>query len=518
MNEIEAKAEIGKQQDNRFERVFRELIDDHLQRSLFEGRENELNELAEIANTKEGYYRLGGFAGQGKTALIARLHRQVEPKNPAGQIWLWHFCGRTDQRNSGYRFMVSMLSQLSKKAGGAFGGAEWEGKGLEELFREFGDLLGKAQAATGQKLILVIDALDEAAAPGEYALPNCLPRELPKGCCAIITNRLDKDGRSLIDLGRLVNQVNDLRPLQNLPAQTVHRVLERLETELAQKDNRDPVEIPNELAQAVYARIAQGHALFLRAMVDAIRAGDIVIDDISTYPESLNDYFDTIWNDLPTAHNLLAQRFLLTLAVLREYAWDDLMAQILVESYRPTEEAGRRPSLDPELIEQTRLALSKWLVVRDEGGSARYQLFHDLFRDYVFSIVRTDEVKGQHKMVADYCVGWERPAPRRINDEIVEPDYPEFVRPEWRKFRELPDPLSGAEREFALANLPYHLLQAGQWDELFETLTNFQFMEDKITHVGATEKEENGRVTRVYEGVNLLLDDYQDALAVFPRN
>jgi len=66
-----------------------------------------------------------------------------------------------------------------------------------------------------------------------------------------------------------------------------------------------------------------------------------------------------------------------------------------------------------------------------------------------------------------------------------------------------------------LAELPYHLTCAQQWDDLCETLTDFRFLEQKAANVGITRAGVGGEPA-LYTGVFQLQDDYDTALRVLP--
>ena len=68
-----------------------------------------------------------------------------------------------------------------------------------------------------------------------------------------------------------------------------------------------------------------------------------------------------------------------------------------------------------------------------------------------------------------------------------------------------------------LSELPYHLTQAAQFEEVYETLTDFKFLEHKAAEVGVQErKDEKGNLVKTYTGVLQLQDDFERALAAMP--
>jgi len=68
-----------------------------------------------------------------------------------------------------------------------------------------------------------------------------------------------------------------------------------------------------------------------------------------------------------------------------------------------------------------------------------------------------------------------------------------------------------------LVELPYQQTKAELWDDVFATLTDFDFLEAKCTHVGAVDvTNASGNPSTLYMGVYLLQDDYALALRDMP--
>lgn len=65
-----------------------------------------------------------------------------------------------------------------------------------------------------------------------------------------------------------------------------------------------------------------------------------------------------------------------------------------------------------------------------------------------------------------------------------------------------------------LAELPYHLTCAQRWDDVYQTLTDFTFLERKAAHVGGTRHHDSDAA--LYTGVFRLQDDFDLALARMP--
>lgn len=63
-----------------------------------------------------------------------------------------------------------------------------------------------------------------------------------------------------------------------------------------------------------------------------------------------------------------------------------------------------------------------------------------------------------------------------------------------------------------LSELPYQQTYAGQWDEVHATLTDFDFLEAKCTHVAVVTSGKGDTARKIYGGVYELQEDYRRAL------
>jgi hypothetical protein len=152
--------------------------------------------------------------------------------------------------------------------------------------------------------------------------------------------------------------------------------------------------------------------------------------------------------------------------------------------------------------------LEPYLSERDEEGAHVLTFYHRQLREVAMSryvaepgwelekaTPLTEQGSARHQTLADYFYRLADPQP---------PDDEGFHS--W----------SGDDRR-ALAELPYHLTMAKDWDRVYETLTDFTFLEKKSVKVAVDERpDKDGKTKTVYNGPNFLHDDYQLALAVFP--
>jgi len=65
----------------------------------------------------------------------------------------------------------------------------------------------------------------------------------------------------------------------------------------------------------------------------------------------------------------------------------------------------------------------------------------------------------------------------------------------------------------ALSELPFHLTEAGLFDQVYSVLTDFKFLEHKAAEVGVLARtDEQGKPANMYTGVLQLQEDYEQAL------
>ncbi len=67
-----------------------------------------------------------------------------------------------------------------------------------------------------------------------------------------------------------------------------------------------------------------------------------------------------------------------------------------------------------------------------------------------------------------------------------------------------------------LSELPYHLTWARRWDDVYETLTDFTFLEQKAQYVAVSPAGDGDDATTVYRGVFALQEDFDSTLAAMP--
>ena len=355
---------------------------------LFVGREDVQYEIAKrVKEQPRGYLQLKALPGMGKTAILANLYDQHAhspmEKVEKGNRWAFHFCSSLGGRNSTIVALRSLIAQICD----AFGldRKAWLDDDLEKLKDEkLPYLLSNVAGQLGdnERLVLVIDALDEGFGAEQDSIPSALPRHLPEGVIALVSWRVNQEGanKKVEDAlkglpGELIQVLDSANPLAGLTREDLDLYLKKLH----QGYGVNPA--TSRGADAAWkAAIADAPAdkpaadpFYLRFLADGSQAGTIRLDRPETIPNDLDEAFESMWMDLPTDRDFLAHRMLLYLAVMRDYGEDALFAE-LFNRERPEESP-----LIPDEVAAIRVRIGKLLIYDGD----RYNLFHDRFRRFL---------------------------------------------------------------------------------------------------------------------------------------
>jgi len=149
------------------------------------------------------------------------------------------------------------------------------------------------------------------------------------------------------------------------------------------------------------------------------------------------------------------------------------------------------PRLPIVLWSRLSLDLAPYLAERESEGAALMTFYHRELGDVARKLLLEDG-KGLpvHEKLAEY-------------------------------FRTKADPVDdgswSGNAPRGLSELPYHLTEAELWDDIFETLTDFQFLEHKAAEVGVVESTgADGETQTSYTGAYQLQEDYERALEAMP--
>lgn len=332
-----------------------------------------------LAKSSRGYLLLQGDPGIGKSSLAAEIVRR--------QGCVHHFNIRSEGINRAEDFLSNVSAQLIA----AYGlphtflppEADQDGTFLKGLLEEV------VQRHPDQKILLVVDALDEAEEGRQGVNPLFLPTILPPGIFVVATSRRGMKLRS-DDLVPLPIEQDEAGNLADIQAYVEAR-LERpgLRSFLVNQD------LSEDAFLVAMSEKSQGNFMYLRHVLPEIENGAYQDMDLDGIPAGLESYYDHNWERIRSRDEEAWFRFelpiLAALTAVKEPVSIDLIA-----AFSEVEDLRRIHGV-----------LSEWdsflyqTVVEDEETGERerrYRIYHDSFHDYVAERV---DLKVTHGKIAD---------------------------------------------------------------------------------------------------------------------
>ncbi len=147
--------------------------------------------------------------------------------------------------------------------------------------------------------------------------------------------------------------------------------------------------------------------------------------------------------------------------------------------------------------------LAPYLAEHAADGTTLLAFYHRVLGEAATELYlagpKGEDGKARHSALADYFRGKADPKGEQVDPTDA-----------------LPIRYWDGKSVRGLSELPFHLAGAGRLDDLYETLTDFTFMERKAAEVGVMEHAGADGVTKkTYTGVFALQDDFAIALPLF---
>lgn len=479
--------------------------------------------------------------GVGKSALMAKVIKETREAHGDAEI-VYRFIGATPDSSNGRALLDSLCRELARR----YGVEEETPHEYLDLVMEFRKRLKMATAE--RSLILFVDALDQLLDRHSARNLSWLPDTLPENVRMVISTRPDES--LLNSLGSKQPEMIEVGPMSRVDGEEVlgqwltaaGRKLQPLQTEevLAkfwQSEGRPLYlklafeeachwaswEPPKELAPGISPDVETGQPGIIRknllnrlahednhgSQLVACALGYLAA---SRYGVAEHEMIEILSRD-PELYASLFKRFFYLppdlLSQAEEYlsnrkadppAADKWLTELHDEESKADELSAflaevlpkqKGPRLPVVLWSRLFFDLAPYLTERETDGVNVLAFYHSEFHDSVAEEYLVDiDSRNLHGRLAAY-------------------------------FRSKSDPK--ADRSWAgnyprgLAELPYHLTEAADWQEVYETLTNFPFLEHKASEVGVVEtKASEGQTTKLYTGVLKLQEDFDHALAKMP--
>jgi NACHT domain- and WD repeat-containing protein len=424
-----------------------------------------------------------GEPGSGKSALMARAIEQAQEAHSDALV-VYRFIGATPASSDGRALLDSLCRQITKAYDGDPSTIPSE---YNDLAVEFGKRLELAKAE--RPLIVVLDALDQLAgmARGLSWLPAALPANV-----RLVVSTLPGECEKALLANYPAPDVVTVKPMSAAEAETLlSRWLDHAARALQPAQRKEVL--------AKFGR-SDGLPLYLRLAFEEARlwrsyrpAAETVLHE-GVQGLIRENLFPRLSE--PANHGrVLVAHALGYLAASRFGLSEDELLDVLSAGEAVNTDFHARSPRSPQV---DRLPIVVWsrfyfdlepyLAERSAEGTTLLAFYHNQLRDAATAeCLAGEHAERRHAALAGYFRGRADPAKDRS----------------WT---------GGYAR--GLGELPYHLAEAGDKDELYSTLTDFTFLEHKAAEVAVAEHPgPNGTTTRTYAGVHGLQDDYELAIA-----
>jgi hypothetical protein len=354
-----------------------------------------------LSEHPRGYFLLTGDPGIGKSSLAAELVRR--------RGWVHHFNIRAEGTSRAEDFLSNFSAQLIAAYDLPHASLPPEttrnGNFLKGLLEEV------VQQRPDEKIVLVVDALDEALGAHSGTNPLFLPLMLPPGVYLLVTSRRGTHLSTACELESLNIDQDGEGNLADIQV-FVERSLERpgIRTYLEAQALTE-VTFVEEMVHK-----SQGNFMYLHLVLPQIERGAYQGREFSTLPEGLINYYEDHWSRLKSRDQdrwyAVQVPVLEALTVVKEPISMDLIVDFSKVSDR------RRIH---GVLEDWDAVLYKAQVANPETGESqlRYRLYHDSFHDFIAAkeVIADEKVdlKAAHGRIAD--VLWRELYP----DDPIEP-------------------------------------------------------------------------------------------------
>ncbi|MBK8989376.1 MAG: NACHT domain-containing protein [Chloroflexi bacterium] len=325
----------------------------------------------------QGYFIVRGDPGIGKTALAAqwvKTHKSPHHFNIRSiginnsEVFLRNICA---QLIAAYKLEHYSLPPDIAQDGGF----------LIHLMNEVSEKL-----ETGERVVIVIDALDEVEDQGSISGRNllCLPHKLPKGVYILVTTRRT-------DLHMRIECEQETLDIEQNQKENIEDVKLYIESKLGLFGIQKYL-IDQGIDKAVFveslAEKSQGNFMYLTYILRDINHGVYEDTSLEKLPIGLTNYYEDHWGRMrqhsETGWLTYKLPIVIALSIVREPVSIELISAFSnVKDYR-----------------QIRSVLLEWQqflyeqkIVCNEMLQKRWRLYHDSFREFIAS---KDEVEGEH--------------------------------------------------------------------------------------------------------------------------
>ncbi len=459
-------------------------------RSFFVGRDSALRRIASYVEGEEpGPLALVGEPGSGKSAVMAQAVEAARRAYPDALV-ISRFIGWTPGSAAARDLLDKLCRQLDRN--------QPTPSDYRELLQELPKRL--AGASERRRVIVFLDALDQLTEADNARNLIWLPLELPRNVRLVVSTSTEPGDteavlkRRLPEGNRFSLDVMTVKEAHQLLANwfdDVERTLQGHDPEWMRCDRQWKAVLDGfaQCPRPLYLKLAFEEARRWRSF--DLPQQTLLAPDI---PALITQLFRRL-SDRASHGATLVAASLGYLMAARYGLTEDEMLEVLVRDdavlaevkafHKPPEE-----KLPVVLWSRLYYDLEPYLTERKADNTSLFAFYHRQLDQVAREQFLTPVHCGRHRALAEY---------------FGEKDLflGEARRPNLRK----------------LSELPYQQTCAGDmWEELYQTLTDFEFLEAKCTHIAVTDEGSGDAVRKVYGGVYELREDYRRALEAFPTS
>jgi hypothetical protein len=434
-----------------------------------------------------------GESGSGKSALMAKAIAECGARN-ADCFIISRFIGATPASSDGRSLLESICRQITRHYGGDETTIPTDYK---ELVKELPTRL--ALATKDKPLIMFLDALDQLSDADRARNLMWLPGELPENVRLIVSTL---PGECLTALERKIP--DNIVKLDPMPADEGQQLLKtwlgeasrtlqtHQEAEALAKFAKSS-ESKNEASDPRHDKQEGGLPLYLKLAFEEARRWKSYSPPVNLAPDIpgiIRQLFARLSQD--ASHGaVIFSRSLSYLAASKNGLSEDELLDLLSRDKEVLDDFKSRAKHTPPeerlpVVVWSRLYfdLEPYLTERSADGASLLGFYHRQLREVVEAdYLSGDDKPARHSALAGYF------ASQHLFDL-------QKKTPNVRK----------------LSELPFQQTFAGQWDEVHATLTDFDFLEAKCTHVAVVTSGKGESARTIYGGVYELQEDYRRAL------
>lgn len=459
---------------------------------LFVGRNAMLDTIAaHLGGADPHPLAVWGESGSGKSALMAKAMASCGVRQASCAV-VARFIGATPASSDGRSLLESVCRQVTRIYGGDEATIPSD---YRELVKEFGERLKLATAGT--PLVVWLDALDQLSDADHARNLSWLPAELPEHVRLVVSTL---PGECRIALERRLSPAN-LVKLEPMPKEEADELLVAWLTEAGRTlQPRQRTEVLAKFAlsamtaddRAGDGKKQHGMPLYLKLAFEEARrwkSSTPVVDLAPDIPGIIRQLFERLSSDANHGTTMVSRSLGYLAAAKNGLSEDEMLDVLSLDAEVRADFRARAKHTPPEerlpVVVWSRLYfdLEPYLTERSADGASLLSFYHRQLREVAEAeYLSGDDKPARHAHLASYFAGQDLFEPRKKTPNV-------------RK----------------LSELPYQQTYGQQWDAVHATLTDFDFLEAKLTHVAVITKT-------IYGGVYELQEDFRLALEKWPAD